>query len=348
MRFLIAILIFSILVLFHEFGHMLVAKKCHVKVNEFMIGLGPRLFGIKRGETDYSVHLLPLGGACVMEGEETDSDNPRAFNKRPAWQRLLIALAGPFFNLLMAFVLSIVLLSCIGIQKPVVEDVMEGYPASESGLMAGDQIIKMNHKNIHFYNEVSLYIAFHEGETIEVTFLRDNEKKTVQLTPKWSEEDNAYYMGVYISVVPEEQTVVNVIKNSFFEVEYWIWTTIESLKMLFTGGVSVNDMSGPVGIVKTIGDTYTESMADGGAYYAFLNMINITILLSANLAVMNLLPIPGLDGGRILFNIIEIVTRKQIPPDKEGMIHLVGMALLMALMIFIMFNDIRKLFLGQI
>lgn len=346
MRFIIAILMFGFLVIFHEFGHMIVAKKCNVKVNEFMIGMGPRLFGIKRGETDYAVHLLPIGGACVMEGDDSDSDNPRAFNKRPAWQRLLIAIAGPAFNLLLAFLLSIVLLSCIGITKPVVNDVMEGYPAGEAGLQSGDQIIKINHKQIHFYREVSLYLYFHGDEQLDITYERDGERHLATVTPKWNEETGTYYVGIYFSAVEEKKTVLNVLKNSAYEVEYWIWTTIESIKMLFTGSIGVNELSGPVGIVKTIGDTYSESLADGGYYYVFLNMINIMILLSANLAVLNLLPIPGLDGGRILFNLIEIIRRKQIPPDKEGMVHVIGLALLMALTIFIMFNDIRKIMIG--
>ncbi len=346
MGIILAILIFSAIVLFHEYGHFLVAKKCDVQVNEFMIGLGPKLVGIQRGETLFSIHLLPFGGACVMEGEESGSDNPRAFHKKSAWQRLAIAFAGPFFNMILAFVLSVILLAMIGVDKPVIANVLEDYPAAEAGLEAGDVITKINHKSIHFYREVSLYLLLHGDETLTVTYERDGETYTTVITPKLDEESGNYYMGVQFSGTYEKVGVVETISAGFHYVEYYIWYTVESLKMIFTGSVSVNDMSGPVGIVQTIGETYTESKASGGWYYVIVNMLNISVLLSANLGIMNLLPIPGLDGGRILFNIIEIIRRKQIPADKEGFVHMIGIAVLMLLMFVILFNDIRKIIFG--
>lgn len=346
MGIIIAILIFCVIVLFHEYGHYVFAKKNDVQVNEFMIGLGPRLFGVQRGETMFSVHLLPFGGACAMEGEDGASDNPRAFYKKAPWRRFLIVLAGPLFNFLMAFVLSVVLIGMLGIDKPVVTDVMEGYPAEEAGLTENDTIVKLNHKPIHFARELRLYLALHGKKELTVTYLRDGEKHETTLVPRYDAEQDTYLLGIYYSGLYEKASFVELFQYGWYEVEYWIWSVIESLRMLLTGQVGLNDLAGPVGIVKTIGDTYTEAQATGGLYDIILNMINITILLSANLGVMNLLPIPGLDGGRLLFTLAEMITRKRLPIEKEGLINLIGLGVLFALMAVIMVNDIRKLFLG--
>ena len=203
---------------------------------------------------------------------------------------------------------------------------------------------KFNFK-IHFYREVSAYSTFHVGEPVDITYLRDGETYTATLTPKFDEESGRYLYG--LETAGNERVRGNIltnIKNSFYEVRYWIYSTVQSVKLLVTRKLSVNDLNGPVGIVKTIGDTYQKSMSTDGLYYAFLNMLNWTILLSANLGVMNLIPFPALDGGRLVFLIIEAVRRKRIDPEKEGMVNLVGMVLLFGLMFIVMFNDIRKLF----
>ena len=346
MGILIAILIFCAIVIFHEFGHFLLAKKCGVQVNEFMLGLGPKLFGVKRGETLFSIRLLPLGGACAMEGEDGESDNPRAFHKKKAWQRFLIVFAGPGFNFLLAFILSVVLIGMIGIDYPTLAGVVEGSPAEEAGLREGDTIVRLNHKNIHFSHEMSLYFRLHQKETVRFTYERDGVRHEVMVTPEYDEEEERYKFGVQYSPDYEKANFLQMIQYAGYEVEYWIWSVIESLRMLFTGQVSFNDLAGPVGIVKVIGDTYTESKAVGGAFSAFVNMLNITILLSANLGVMNLLPIPGLDGGRLILTIIEMIRRKRIPIEKEGMINFIGMILLIGLMLVVMGNDIRKIVMG--
>ena len=343
MKFVIAILIFSIIILFHELGHFLLAKKNGIRVNEFSLGLGPTLIGFTKGETKYSIKLLPFGGACMMEGEDGESDDERSFQKKSVWARISVVAAGPLFNFIMAFVFAFILLACNGYDKPVVRDVMEGYPAQEAGMEAGDTIISMNGKKIHFYREVSMYQFFHPGKTIEVVYERDGERKEATLVPRYEEEEGRYLMGLYGSGVQEKGNIFKTFQYSAYELKYWISTTFQSLKMLVTGGVSLNDVSGPVGIVKTIGDTYDASKTDG-VYYIFLNMLNIAILLSANLGVMNLLPIPALDGGRLLFLFVEAVRRKRIDPDKEGMVHFVGLVLLMILMVVVMFNDIRNIF----
>ena len=343
MKFVIAIIIFSVIILFHELGHFLLAKKNGVRVNEFCLGLGPTLFGVQKGETKYSIKLLPFGGACMMEGEDGDSDDAGAFGNKSVWARISVVVAGPVFNFIMAFILAFILISCIGIDVPKISGVMEGYSADAAGMQGGDTIVKLNGQHIHFYREVSMYSYFHSGETVDVTYERDGEYHTVTLTPTYDEESGRYLLGIQNNYAREKGNVLGNLKYSVYELKYWIWTTLESLKMLVTGKVSANELSGPVGIVKSIGDTYDASKADG-YYYVFLNMINFSILLSANLGVMNLLPLPALDGGRLVFLIIEAIRKKKIDPEKEGMVHFVGIMILMGLMVLVMFNDIRKLF----
>jgi regulator of sigma E protease len=335
---------FSIIILFHELGHFLLAKKSKIRVNEFCLGLGPTLIGIQRGETTYSIKLLPFGGACMMEGEDGESQDDGAFGSKSVWARISVVAAGPLFNFIMAFLFSFLVISCIGVDVPEISGVMEGYSAEAAGLQEGDVLVKINHKRIHFYREVSMYTYFHAGEELEVVYERDGQRYEASLTPTYDQESGRYLMGITYNYAREKGNVLTNLAYSFYELKYWIWTTVESLKMLVTGHVSVNELSGPVGIVKSIGDTYDESKSDG-YYYVFLNMMNFAILLSANLGVMNLLPLPALDGGRLVFLIVEAIRRKRVNPEKEGMVHFVGIMLLMALMVLVMFNDIRKIFL---
>lgn len=342
MNIILALIIFSVIILFHELGHFLLAKFNDVRVNEFCLGLGPTLVGFTKGETKYSLKLLPFGGACMMEGEDEASEDDRGFNNKTIPQRFSIVAAGPVFNFIMAFVFSLILVASVGFDRPVLTDVMEGYPAKEAGLQAGDEIVKLGSKNIHLYREVSIYTYLHAGEEVEVTYKRDGEKHKAVLIPKLDEESGRYLMGFYGTTARTKGSVWDTLRYSVYEVRYWICSTIESLGMLVTGRVSVNELSGPVGIVKTIGDTYTETKS-AGLLLVFLNMLNICILLSANLGVMNLLPIPALDGGRLVFLIVEAVRGKRMDPNKEGAVNFVFLMALMVLMVVIMFNDIRKI-----
>ena len=341
MNILIAILIFSFIIIFHEFGHFITAKKCGIKVLEFSLGLGPTIWGIQGKETKYSLKLLPFGGACMMEGEDEASDSARAFGNKPLWQRFLVVFNGPMFNFILAFLLSIVLLGFIGVDRPIISNVMEGYGAEQAGIEAGDEIVSINHYRVHFYREISLYTFFHQGEELEVTYRRDGEKHTTHIVPVLDEESGRYLIGVqggaYDRVGP-----LDTVRYSFYWIRYQIYVTFKSLSSLLTGMVSVNEMSGPVGIVKTIGDTYQETVKVS-VFLAIMNLLNITILLSANLGVMNLLPIPALDGGRIFLFLIEAIRGKKMNENVEGYINMIGFALLMCLMVFVMFNDIAKL-----
>ena len=341
-KYIIAILLFSAIILFHELGHFLLAKANGIRVNEFSLGLGPTIVGFTKGETKYSIKLLPFGGACMMEGEDSQSDDDRSFQKKSVWARISVVAAGPIFNFIMAFVLAVIILGNIGISTPTVAQVEDGYGAQTSGLQAGDEIIKMNHKHIHFFKEISMYTLFHAGETVEVTYERNGERHTVEVQPIYDEEQGRYRYGIVGSGEYTKVGPIKTLQYSAYEVKYWIQYTVGSLKMLLTRQVSVNDLSGPVGIVKTIGDTYDMSKSDG-AFYVWMNLLNLALLLSANLGVMNLLPIPALDGGRLVFLVIEAIRGKRVSEDKEGMVHFIGLLCLFALMILIMFNDIRKL-----
>lgn len=343
MNIVIAIIIFSIIILFHELGHFLLAKFNGIKVNEFCLGLGPTLVGFTKGETKYSIKLLPFGGTCMMEGEDGDSSDARAFNSKSVWARISVVAAGPVFNFIMAWVFALIVIGSVGYDRPVLKGVMEGFPAEEAGMQEGDQIISMNGYRTHFYREVSQYSLFHPGEAVELVYERDGERYKVTLEPKMDEESGRELIGLNGTLARQRGNVLETISNSFFEVRYWICNTVESLRMLVTGKVGMNDMSGPVGIVKMMGDTYETEQSSGGTWIAILSMINFSIFLSANLGIMNLLPIPALDGGRLIFLLIEAVRRKKISPEKEGMVHFVGLMALMALMVFVMFNDIRNI-----
>lgn len=343
MKIVIALLIFSLIILIHELGHFLLAKMNKVTVVEFSLGMGPRLLSTVWGGTRYSLKLLPFGGSCMMLGEDEATMEPGSFASKSVWARISVIAAGPIFNFILAFLLSLFIVGSIGYDAPVVLKVTEGSPAAEAGLQAGDTVLKMNGTTIHVSREVSNYTTFHTGEAVQMVWEHEGERKEALIVPR---EDDSGKVRLGISTSSNYRikgTAWDTIKYSAYEVRYWIITTLESLKMLFKGQVGINDMSGPVGVVDVIGDTYEESKSDG-AFYVWLNMLNISILLTANLGVMNLLPIPALDGGRLVFLLVEAVRRKRIDPEKEGMIHFVGLMALMLLMVVVMFNDIKKLF----
>lgn len=347
MKIVVSLIVFSIIILFHELGHFLLAKKNGIKVNEFSLGLGPTIWGVQKGETKYSLKLLPFGGACMMEGEDEESTASNAFGSKSVWARISVVAAGPIFNFIMAFVFSFVIICTTGYDLPVLTDVTPGYAAAEAGLRAGDTIVKLNNKKIHFYRDISAYGMYHVGEPVEVVYERDGEEYTTTLVPKYDEELGRYLYGFIGTSYRQKETnnVFVLAKYSVHEVGYWIDSTIQSLRLLITGGVSVNDMSGPVGIVNAIGDSYEETVSLGIGY-VILQMMYICVFLSANLGVMNLLPIPALDGGRLVFLIIEAIRGKKVDQEKEGFVHFIGLVLLLLLMVVIMFNDIRRLFIG--
>ena len=342
MKIIFAILIFSIIILFHELGHFLLAKRAGIRVNEFCIGLGPTLVGFTKGETKYSIKLLPFGGACMMEGEDGDSKAEDSFQSKSVGARISVVAAGPVFNFIMAFVLAVILTAMVGYDKPVISSVEEGYSAAEAGIQEGDTIVRMGGKKINIFREITYYNQFHQGETVKVTYLHDGEKHTATLVPKMDDELGYYRIGISGGGNTKANAWTSV-QYGVYEVKFWVCTTFESLKQLVTGNVGVKQLSGPVGIVNMVDTTYNESKSYG-VFIVIAQFLNIGILLSANLGVMNLLPLPALDGGRLVFLLIEAIRRKRIPPEKEGYVHLAGMALLMILMVVVMYNDIARIF----
>ncbi|MGC6174469.1 RIP metalloprotease RseP [Lacrimispora sp. 38-1] len=346
---IVAILVFGLIVLIHELGHFIFAKMNGIAVVEFSIGMGPRLLHFKKGETTYSIKLLPLGGSCMMLGEDEENPDERAFQNKSIPARMSVIAAGPVFNFILAFLLSLVLVGMSGYDITYIKEVTEGSPAFEAGMRSGDKLLKINGEKVSLYQEYILYKLMKPDEKMnQVEFSRtdpqtgNQEIQTVTVTPQYSEESKKYLIGILIA--PENKKAANageLIKHGYMEMEYDVKLTVKSLGMLFTGKASVKDLSGPVGIVVMIDDSVKAGLTVS-VVAALMNVISMCILLSANLGVMNLLPIPALDGGRLLFLIIEAIRGKRMDPEKEGLVNMISMAALMALMIFVVFNDISR------
>ena len=304
--------------------------------------MGPTIAGFTRGETKYSIKALPFGGVCIFEGDDGDESSPKSFRNASVWARIATVLAGPAMNFVLAFFLSLFITASVGVDKPVLYSVMEGFPAEEAGMQAEDEIVSINGRKIVIYRDITLWTMFHEGVQAEVVYRRDGQLHTATVTPRYDKEADRYLFGF---TGPNGYTKANplqVIRYSATEVRYWVEVTVKSLLMLIRGRFTVNDLSGPVGVAQVVGEVYEESR-DDGLYYVWLNMISLTVLLTADLGVMNLLPFPALDGGRLLFLLIEAVTKKRPAEKVEGVITLIGMSFLMVLMVYVMFNDIQRL-----
>ncbi len=426
---LVGILIFCLIVVVHEFGHLLLAKKNGILVPEFQIGFGPKLCKFTVGETEYSIRLIPFGGACKMLGEDGDSTDERSFTSKKPWARFATIFAGPFFNFILAFILAVIVISIVGYDPAYVLRVNKDSAAEKAGLLPGDVITSYDGHKITIGRDLAVLFTFNEvtgkevavkyerdgkeyqttltpdllksfklgfyytpdsnpaqisslvkggaleragvkagdvivgingvdissgeafnnyvtenpfdGSEIEFKIKRDDAITTLTITPEFNEE---FITGFsYNANYREKTNALGVLRYSFTEVKYWIVNTVKSLGQLFKGKVGADDLGGPVRIVSELENTVQESKSDG-ILYVILNLLNWAILLSANLGVMNLLPIPALDGGRLVFIIIEIIRGKPVPPEKEGMVHAIGIILLMMLMAFIFFNDIRNVF----
>ena len=369
------LIVFGIVVISHEFGHYIIGRKSGIRVLEFFVGMGPTLFSFEKGGTKYSLMLFPIGGACMFDGEDglhgtedegkekkslhemAGIESPKekeektpvmiqqegcAFNEAGVWKRIATVFAGPFFNFLLAFVFALSIVAFTGTDRPVVMGFMENSAVEQAGLQVGDVITRIGHERIHLYREVSLISALNEGETLEIHYTRDGEKRVTMVTPVYDEEAGRYYLGLmgageYIKCNP-----IQVFQYSFYEVEYWVKATYKSIGMLLSGQATKDDVSGPVGIAQFVGDTYEEAKGYGVSTVIF-TMMNIVILLSVNIGIMNLLPLPALDGGRLIFMFVEVIRGKPVPPEKEGIVHFAGLVVLMILMVFVMYNDIMKL-----
>lgn len=277
----------------------------------------------------------------MMGEDDVENTDERSFNNKSVWARISVIAAGPIFNFILAFILSVIIVGWVGYDRAEIGSVVPNSAAQEAGLQKGDVITEMNGKNIHLFREISVYNQFHQGEKVTLEYKRDGKTYESTLTPK-KNENGQYLIGV-TQAKYKKANAFTALQYGLYEVEYWIETTLESLKMLFTGKIGMDQLSGPVGIVDVVGDTYEANKAYGVSSVIF-SLINLSILLSANLGVMNLLPLPALDGGRLVFLFVEAIRGKRVAPEKEGMVHFAGLMLLFGLMIFVLFNDIQRLF----
>ena len=336
-----AVLIFAILIFIHEFGHFIAAKLSGVRVNEFALGMGPKIIKFQKGETLYSVRAFPIGGFCALEGEDEDTKDPRAFSNKPAYKRLIILAAGAFMNILLGFVLLFSLgLGADTVVVPEIKSVAEGGSAESVGLRENDRIIYANGKRVHIMDDFSWAIsnnAYDNGE-LNLVVKNNGEKRNVSLTPKMQDGKKVY--GIMLKT--EQNSVFKTVKNSWYRTGFYSGVIVDSFVNLIKGNIPMSQISGPVGIVSEIGNAVEETRTSG--MEGFLSLISLTILLTINLGVFNLLPLPALDGGRILFVLIELVLRKPVPRDKEAIVHFIGLVLLLIFSAFIAFKDVIKLF----
>ncbi len=346
------IVIFGAVVIAHEFGHFLIAKANGIHVVEFAIGMGPNIISIKKGNTKYSLKLFPIGGACMFEGEDGLNQNDEeagagSFLKAPVWGRISTVAAGPIFNFILAFIIAFIMVNMsdiVDIRDPIATQVLEGGGAEAAGLKDGDLIISINGERMRLYQEISLYMqASYRGGDLEVVYERDGRRYTTTITPAYSEETGGYLLGV-ANADFVEPSAFDTFRYAWYEMRYSVKATYKSLLMLIHGQVGRKDVAGPVGIaVNVVGKTY-EAAKDYGWRSVLVNMLNITLMLSVNLGILNLLPIPALDGGRLVFLLVEVIRGKPVPPEKEGMVHFVGLMFFIVLMVFVFFNDLANIF----
>ena len=353
MSVIFAILLFSILIFVHELGHFLAAKASGVQVNEFAMFMGPAIVKWQRGETQYSIRCIPIGGYCAMEGEDQDTDNPRSFQKAAWWKRLIILVAGAFMNFIAGFLIFAALY--LPGNQVVVPQIVQFSDCCmfnhEQGLQLGDEILELDGEKVYINGDINLILSLNNKVAHDVTVLRNGEQIVLNNLPMGHthvDEEGQEYWHYGFTIGTEKET-------DFWGKLDYVWRVCVdnvrnvrlSLQMLLTGQAGLKDMTGPVGIVKYMSDV---ADASDTAQNAFLNMLSFGGMIALNLAVMNLLPIPALDGGRVvgllLTTGVEAVTRKKINPKYEGYIHGAGMILLLALMAVILFKDIFFIFKG--
>ncbi len=341
---ILAILLFCVMIFPHELGHFIAAKKCGVRVNEFAFGMGPVIWKKQRGETLHSIRLFPIGGFCAMEGEDEDSDDERAFGNRKPWQKIVILAAGSLMNVLCAVLIMCIVLGIRGFTTTTIGEVEAGSAAEAAGLMSGDKIVRMTTGEIDYqiesWTDISEAInSIGDEGTITVEYVRDGANESTSVSPVLTEGTdssgntvNYYVVGISSKISHSPfKAVVGGVQST------WAMTKLmfSALAQLVTGGASPEDLTGPVGMVQMVSKT-----SDYGLwYYGFL-----TALICINLAVINMLPLPALDGGRIIFVLYTMITGKPVSEKVEGTVHLIGLALLLLLMVYVTFNDVLRIF----
>ena len=328
-----SLLVFLLVVMLHEFGHFSIAKLSGIKVNEFSIGMGPKIYQKQKGETFYSLRALPVGGYVAMEGEEENSHDPRAFNNVSIVKRMAVVLAGAFMNFVLAFIAFTLIFSIVGYGSSEIEKVISNSPADKAGIQSGDLIIKINENKVKDIYDINSIISKNQKEEMDFQINRGGNILNVKIKPEYSVENQMYLIGITSKLDHSILKSISLGANRTLEMSKLI---LKSIKMMFSGSFKMEYLSGPVGVVQLIGSESSKG---------FLNFLQILGLISVNLGVFNLLPIPALDGGKFLFLLIEALRGKPIDEGVEQGLSLIGISLLFSLMIYVtIFNDIGRLF----
>ena len=322
LTFITVVIVFTALVVIHEFGHFLFARLAGIKVEEFAVGMGPKIWGVKGKETLYSVRALPIGGFCKMLGEDESNEDPRAFNNKPVWRRILVIVFGPLMNLFLA----ILIFSMMFAPLTVIDQLTADAPAVKAGIREGDKIIAIAGQPITAWEQIKPAVTQNVGKEITVEIERKGEKVDVALTPITKEGVEGGIIGIVPKYGFQGFSFTQGIKISFSAVDQMV----SYLGNLFVGKASTEDVVGPVGIIYYMNDA---------AKTGILAVLQLTAVISLNLFIVNLLPLPALDGGRLMFLILEGIRRKPVDPQKEGFVHFVGFVLLMVLSALIIFRD---------
>lgn len=374
---LAAIFVFAIVIFIHEFGHFLFAKLFHVRVNEFALGMGPTILKKQGKETLYSLRALPIGGYCAMEGEDDESEDPRAFNRQKVWKRILIVIAGAVFNVILGFLLYMIITGAsAAITQPSIASFTDVSPLKEAGFTAQDKIVQLDKTKIHIYQDIEFFMQRADGKPITVTAMRHGKTITKRITPVKATESYSYFPDKIIYIMNQNGKVVDnktitdakvlakyqdkagktdhysrymlgftpqsspltfssLMHESFFNTIFICKLVYQSLFELITGQMPLSDVSGPVGIISGISTAASQG---------FITLLWFLAMITINLGVFNLLPIPALDGGRLVFLIYEGIARKPVPPKKEGLVHTIGFMVLIGFIILVSFSDIMKFF----
>ncbi|MBC2578919.1 RIP metalloprotease RseP [Clostridium sp. DJ247] len=330
MYIVMAIIAFGILIIIHELGHFTLAKLNGVKVEEFAIGMGPKLFSIKGKETAYSIKLLPIGGYVKMLGDEGESTDPRAFNNKSPLRKLSIVIAGPIMNLLLGVILFSILAAARGYTSPVVSEVIKDKPADVMGIKSGDKLTKVNDSKISTWEDFVTSVYMANGSPLDITFIRNGETKSVKVVPVKDPNENRYIVGISPTVV-EKPTLGQSISYGFIETKSLIKQTFSFFKTLFKGKASASDVGGPLTIIKISG---------AAAKAGVLSLMAFAAYITIQLGLFNIIPFPALDGGYIILFLFEIITGKKVDDNKVGVINYVGFAILMTLMVLVTIKDI--------
>ena len=350
MSIIIAVIIFSLIITIHEFGHFIAAKANGVKVNEFAIGMGPAIIKKKKGETLYALRILPVGGYCAMEGENTDSADGRAFCQKAVWRRMIIVVAGVFMNMILGLILLMVQTGTSdAIVTTTISKFEENALSHKTGLEVGDEIIAINGMRIFTSTDMSFKFMNDEDGVYDMVVVRDGQRvslKDVKLSTSVG-EDGKEVAHYDFWVVPGEVNFRSIVSQSFKQTATDARLIYISIADMIRGKYSLKDMSGPVGIVDSIGDVIDSERDEETGKIDLKSLMDSILYLSSfitiNVGVFNLLPLPALDGGRFIFLIVEAIRRKPVPPEKEGLVHTVGLAALLLLMLVITVSDITKL-----